>query len=119
MGAGTANTELSMALTEQHVAQALHLCLLASLSLLDAAGVADADESISVCAAFSWCLFEAAAPESWCAAGAAARTWVLALPPWWLGPQNAMFAAASPCAGIASTNNQMNSTRIDLTMKAV
>jgi hypothetical protein len=44
-GAGTASTELKIAPREQHEAQALHLCLLASLTLAEATETAETAET--------------------------------------------------------------------------
>ena len=54
-GAGTASTELRIAPTEQHEAQALHLCLLAWLTLAEATEVAEVDASSSACDATWGC----------------------------------------------------------------
>ncbi len=50
-GAGTASTEFKIALTEQHEAQALHLCLLATLTMAEAAATSGATDSSSARAA--------------------------------------------------------------------
>ncbi len=50
-GAGTASTVFSIALTEQQEAQALHLCLLASPTLAEAAATAGVTDSSSARAA--------------------------------------------------------------------
>lgn len=102
--AGTVGSGLSMAATEQQVAQALHLWL--------APGVLWALASCVAAGAASSAASSVATPSCPCDCAVAA---VAALP-WWLGPQNAIVAAAAPWADTASISHQINSVRIDKPM---